>query len=474
MATRDEAKGDAPRQRAEPTGPISSEFAPVAATKAAQIGAATLLAVESKVRAAKDETELVHLIANELRKLVGGRQAIVLRAGMPGIFKVACVSSLVVTDKESPFLRWIEGMARQIVRERGDAEAIEFELPAFVDKDAAETLSYPFTHIVWQPLQLVSGETFAAVLVARERPWLDQDRKIIARETGVFASIWQAIHGAKSLVPKRRFGKKVRIALAAALVLGALVPVPMTTLAPVEIVAKNPQRVTAPIDGVIEEIFVDPNQPVKTGQPLLRFEETTLRNRFKLAEQEMLLARARFDRATHAAFTDQTARHEIAQAQAELDLKQAESDYAADLLARSVVSAARDGILVYTDKDHWIGRPVKTGERIMQIVDPSAVAARIEVPVADAIVLQRGARVRMFLDANPLTAISAQLVSEGYHAEPNSTQQLVYRLQAEVEGNPDGLRIGARGTAQLQGDYVPLIFYLLRRPISSARQHLGL
>ena len=34
--------------------------------------------MESRVRAAKDETELVHLIANELRKLVAGRQTVVL------------------------------------------------------------------------------------------------------------------------------------------------------------------------------------------------------------------------------------------------------------------------------------------------------------------------------------------------------------------------------------------------------------
>ena len=442
--------------------------------QAAQLGAATLLAIESKVRAAKDETELLHLIANELRKLVAGRQVIVLRDAGAARFEVACISSLVLTDKETPFVRWIEGMVHQIVSERGATEGFEFELPAFVAKEAAETRNYPFGCFVWQPMRLVSGETFAGVLVARERRWSDQDKKIIARETAVFASAWQALFGAKALRPRKRLGRKGRMAIVAAGIAMALLPVPMTTLAPVEIVGAQPQRVTAPLDGVIKEILVEPNRVVDVGQQLLRFEETTLRNRLHLAHQEMLLAKARFDRVSQASFLDDKARHELAQARAEFDLKNAEREYAADLLARSVITAERKGILVYSDKDRWIGRPVKTGERIMQIVDPNEIIAKIELPVADAIVLERGARVRLFLDANPLAAVRARLKSEGYQAEPNVTQQLVYRLYAEIEDSIDGVRIGARGTAQLQGSYVPLVFYLLRRPISALRQNIGL
>ncbi len=110
----------------------------------------------------------------------------------------------------------------------------------------------------------------------------------------------------------------------------------------------------------------------------------------------------------------------------------------------------------------------------MQIVDPGRVTARIELPVADAIVLARGATARLFLDANPLKAVDARVISEGYQAEPNATQQLVYHVYAEFKGGTDGIRIGARGTAQLIGSEVSLAFYLFRRPISAVRQQLGL
>ena len=441
---------------------------------AGQLNAATLLAVESKVRAARDELELQHLIANELRKLVAGRQAMVLRASAPDVFRITTVSSLVLTDKETPFVRWIEDMVATLVAERGAGEAVDFELPAYVDPAAPETRNYPFVYFSWAPMRLPTGETFAGVLIARERPWSDQDLRVIARETEVFGGAWQALHGARALQPRRMFSRRTKFVAAAAIVALTLLPVPMTTLAPVEIVARAPQRVTAPLDGVIKDILIEPNRPVRTGEAILRFDETTLRNRLQVAEQEMRLAQSRFERATQAAFADDKARHELAQARAELSIKRAERDYASDLLTRTVITAERDGILLYSDKDRWIGRPVKTGERIMQIVGPDEIAARIEVPVADAIQLEQGARVRMFLDSNPLSAIPARIVSEGYQPEPNSTQQLVYRLQADIGDKRDGLRIGSRGTAQLYGRLVPLAFYLLRRPITAARQHIGL
>ena len=97
MAAReDSTRGCRTASSAWPLPPSSSgPERSVAADQAAQFGAATLLAVESKVRAAKDETELLHLIVNELRKLVAGRQCILVRASTQGKLEVACISSLV-------------------------------------------------------------------------------------------------------------------------------------------------------------------------------------------------------------------------------------------------------------------------------------------------------------------------------------------------------------------------------------------
>ncbi len=434
----------------------------------------SIMVTEERVRQAQNENELVHLVANETRKLTGARQVAVFRRVRGDAFHTKAISSIAVVERDTPFIRWMEKLAKNIAKSgRGD-ESFSFNLSDYADPNDTGGESYPFQKLFWQPMKLRSNETFAAVLLARETEWTEQDSNTIRRESNVFSLLWQG------LVPPKQLSKPVRKrsywkpALILCLLIGAIIPVPMTTLAPVEIVAEDPVRVTAPIDGVVHSLPVRPNEAVTSGQVILTLDDTTLRNNLNIAEQELKVAAARFDRARQAAFSDQTARHELAIAQNEFRLKQAERDYAQDQLARTTVKADRSGLLVYEGRDKLLGKPVRTGERLMKIADPKYIAAQIELPVADAIVLEDKAKVKLFLDADPLSSISAQLKNKSYQAEPNATQQLVYRLVAKFGDKQPDTRIGARGTAQLQGKMVPMIYFLLRRPIAAVRQYIGI
>ena len=99
----------------------------------------------------------------------------------------------------------------------------------------------------------------------------------------------------------------------------------------------------------------------------------------------------------------------------------------------------------------------------------------INLPVADAIVLENGTRVRLFLDADPLKSLEATLTSSSYHARPDDENILSYQVIAqfrskEKSGVP---RIGLRGTAQLFGSDVSLGYFLFRKPLSVVRQWIG-
>ena len=123
----------------------------------------------------------------------------------------------------------------------------------------------------------------------------------------------------------------------------------------------------------------------------------------------------------------------------------------------------------------WRGKPVATGEQILQIADPGSVELRIDLPVRDAIVLKEGAEVNVYLDAFPLDTMKARVTHASYQAETVDTQKLAYRIRAEMSAPHSVLaRIRSPGTAQAYGERVPLIFYLLRRPISVIRQSIGL
>ena len=109
----------------------------------------------------------------------------------------------------------------------------------------------------------------------------------------------------------------------------------------------------------------------------------------------------------------------------------------------------------------------------MEVANPQEYELKIDLPVEDAIVLREGAEIEVFLNADPLHAIPARLTHASYHAEVLSTNELVYRVRAEVTVRPESMRIGWQGTAKIYGDEVALFFYMFRRPLSVFRQTIG-
>lgn len=150
--------------------------------------------------------------------------------------------------------------------------------------------------------------------------------------------------------------------------------------------------------------------------------------------------------------------------------------------AKTVVTAPKAGLAIYSDPTDWAGRPVATGEAIIKIADPSRVLLRIDAPLAIGDSLRSGARVRMFMDSDPLNPIEAEVTTASYYAQPTPDGHMAYEafaaLTPESSDDPQATsdipRIGTRGVAKIYGGTAPLGFWLLRRPITIARQFLGL
>ena len=443
----------------------------------AATGLRALFKLETAVRKTNSVKELIYLIANQTRSLVPARQTfLVTLKGRKPTPRVQAVSSVAVIDRNTPMIRWIEKTLKKLGTDRGFSDSAVFTHDAYAG-DAPEARTYPFPHLLWVPLKTAKGRVFAGLLVARERPWLDADRVLLDRLAEIYAYSWQALAGERRLtrsLPKRFLATSIGVLIAAGLM---LIDVPLTALAPAEITARKPEVVTAPLEGVIKEVLVDPNTEVKAGQPLFRFNDTELANQVQLAERKVRVQAAKLQRISQGSFIDAKAAHELKIAKTELDLAIAERDFARARHERALVRASRNGLAIFSAKDEWVGRPVALGERIMQIADPKAVEIRIELPIDDAIMLRPGADVKLFLDADPLHAIAAKITQASFHAKPTPDQKLAYIVHARLsEGEmAAGLRrIGLRGTAQLFGDPVPLYFYLFRRPIAAFRQMTGL
>ncbi len=434
-----------------------------------------LLKIEEQARNAVDITELQHLIVNQTRKLNRARQIFLVACNEGGNTRVVCLSGMSSIDPTSILLADVAVLMRRLSRENGLRVAIEFTLPAFCDPKSDLAAAYPFREMAWVPFMPRKGVPFAGMLMARESVWSSGDVAISHRLGATYAHAWRELQPASRLGSFKSYAMRWRTTLMVMAAVAMFVPVPMTALAPVEIVAAAPEIVAAPFDGVVAAIDVDPNTSVKIGDVIIRLNDTTLRNKRDIALSEVAVAQARVRQLNLLAFGDAKGRQELGLAEAELALKKAELDYANDLLARSVLRAHRNGIAVYPDRRALMGKPVVTGERLMEIAEPAKVEARIDVALADAIALRDAGTARLFLDVDPLNWLTGRIVRADYKARASDSDVLAFRAYVEIDRTvPFTPRIGLRGTAQIQGNPAPLGLVLFRRPLSAARQWLGL
>ena len=433
-----------------------------------------LLRLEAEVRQAPAEAALLHLIANEVRGLVRARQAFVMSGARAGSFRVKTVSSMAVIDRNVPMIQWVERIIRGLADDKGTAAIADFALPAYADASDRMTSSYPFPFMLWVPLSARNNPGRDGVLLTRETPWLEADVRIAARlaETCGHALL---LHRNRSHRLQLRLPVRVTsLAAAAAMVAAGFIPVPMTALAPLEVVARDPQTVTMPVEGIVQQVLVEPNSRVLAGQRLVQMVDTIPRNKLELAEREVLVAEAKLEKASSLSFSDARGRHELGIARAELALRQAERDYTRTMLDRTVLLAAKAGIAVFADRKELEGKPLAVGEKVMLIADPKAVELKIDLAVADSIVLAPGTRVKAFLDSDPLHPLEATVGRIDYQARLSESGVAAYRMIADLEAEARPPQLGVRGTAQLYGPPAPFAVFLLRRPLSALRQWAGL
>lgn len=433
-----------------------------------------LLNLQQEARQAQNPEALRFLIVNQTRRMIAYQQAVFLTVAPSGKTRLEAVSNVAVPERDAPFTRWLEAAASAIA---AGAEARNLhgiaatEVPPALASDWGQ---WGPAQALWVPLPGPDGTVTAVLWLARDNAWTDGEKVLLAQLSGGYGHAWWALTRAGRR--SRARARKGVWALAAVAVLAAVlaIPVPQSTLAPAEVAPRDPLIVSAPLEGVIERFHVQPNEPVTTGQPLFTFEATVLKSRLEVARKALSSAEAELLTASQGAFADPQSKARIAQLKTQVELRRAEMDFARDLMDRVTVKAERTGIAVFTDANDWLGKPVAVGERILTLADPQAAEVDVHVPVNDAIVLQEGAAVSLYLNVDPLRPLRATVSHASYEPGLTPGGVLAYRVRADLAPDQATPRIGLRGTAKIQGERVPLAFYLFRRPLAALRQTVGL
>ncbi len=254
----------------------------------------------------------------------------------------------------------------------------------------------------------------------------------------------------------------------------ALCPVKLSVLAPGELVPLDPAVIRVPIEGVVEEFFVTPNEIVKEGQLLFKLDLTALTSKLQVAQQEMQVASAEYRQSALQSLTDPKSRGMLAAQEGKATERQLEADYLKKLLAKAQITTPIGGIAIFDDPSTWIGKPVVAGEKVMVIATPDRVEIEVWVPLSDAIELANNSEVTLYLNTSPLSPVKGELRYMSHEAVARPDGSYAYRLRASIAPTAHSARIGLRGTARLSGKYVPLAFWVFRKPLAVFRQFVGI
>lgn len=453
-------------------------------TEQAPSAAAAVARLEARARAANTTAELAFSIANDSFSLLGFRQALVF-SGSGAQARLQTLSGLSLPTDDSPYLVWLRRSWPWVQQQLVDA-AGWLASPLTSSADAAA----PVPEAVldgWKewwpagvfalPLRRRDGAILAWVAFLMEQPPTPLQQQALAHLGMQWGYSWEMLGGKPRPSLRERWqalGRK-RHAVWAALAVLCLLPVRQSALAPAEIIALDASTIASPLDGVVKAFHVRPNQPVKAGDLLLSLDETTLRNRLEVAAQSVAVANTEWVAASQKAFDNFQSKGELTQLQGRTQEKRAELAAVQAQLSRIEVRAPHDGIAVYGAADDWLGRPVVTGERILQVANPQSAGVLIHLPVADALVLEEKAPVKLFLTVKPLSPLDATVSETSYQASLSPDGVASYRLRATLDAGQtlDDARIGLHGTAKISGGWVPLSYYVLRRPLATLREWSG-
>ncbi|OSQ40875.1 efflux RND transporter periplasmic adaptor subunit [Thalassospira mesophila] len=437
---------------------------------------ALLMGIERSIRHAADLTAFRFAVVSEPRRLISYQQAVLVAKGGVGKYRILSVSNVPTLDRNAPYIRFMERLLKTVGSKGDLSKAAALSPRTLPEKLQVEWQEFLPSHVFWQPLNAPDGSEIGGLVLMRTAPWQEAERVLLDQLADSIGHAWSSLLKPSARLRKSRPGLKKFTSLGVAIVLLAALalPVHQSVIAPADVIAHDPVPVAAPINGVIRDINVRPNAEVKAGDVLFSFEDAELRANYQVALRSVDEADAELRRAAQQAFGDAKGRAEVALRKARLALRQEQAHYAGYQLSQVDVIAPVDGIAVFGDPNRWRGRPVSTGEQVMSLARADQAELAIYIPVSDAINLEPGADVRLFLDVDPLHSVPATLELSSYQPVRTPEGVLAYRAIARFGTDNPPPRIGLKGSAKLLGDEVPLVLFLLRRPIVALRQKIGM
>ena len=434
---------------------------------------ARLIGLEKKTREAKTLDELNFVVANETRQIIDYVNSFLLLKSPTDKFQVKATSDLATVDRTAPLITFIEN----VVNESGynlkeiqnlDVDKVSKKIKVKKPKNLPD-------NILCIPILSPQKGLQGYLILSRNEKFIENEIELSRHLSVTYGHAFNSFltdFSIKNLLKKYLVGSRAWIVIII-IILVSIIPIKITSTAPVEVVPKNPILITSPFDGVVKNIVANNNDKINSGDLLVMLEDTDLLNNYNLSKQSLQVAEKELLRSRQSSFTDNKEKARLAELVAQVDLKKAEVESTGEKLKNTKLYASKKGIAIVDQKNDWQGRPVSVGEKIMTIANPNNVEFLVWLPVKDSLIIKENSNVKVFLDINPIKPLKGKLLRASYEPSLSPEEVLSYKIGVSYEGEVPP-RIGLRGTAKIYGSRVTLFYYLFRKPITFVRQLIGI
>jgi len=434
---------------------------------------ARLITLEKKFRMSESETELEFTCVNELRSIIDYNFLFLLTKSNLNKLKVKAISDISVVDRTAPAVTFIETLIKKDLIQSDEISELSLK-DLENETDIVLPENFPNEFVTVPLISPTRGNIGYWVMVRSERA-TNTEKELLLHISETFSHALSSFTSKNSIMSffQKVFTGWVKWLVITAITAAMFIPINMSALAPVEVIAKDPSIITSPVNGVIEKVLVNTNDPVSVGDDLVKLDDLNFKNNYEISLQELEVAEAELLRVKQSSFTNPDDKAKLVELSTEVGLKKKEAAYAKEQLNYSVITAETRGVAVVEDSIDWQGRPVRIGEKILTIADPNQVEFLIFLPTKDSLLIQESAEVKVFLDSDPLNSLDAEVIRTSYKPELTPENILAYRIYASIEDVAQNPRIGLRGTAKIYGEKTSLFYYLFRVPINLTRQFVG-
>jgi hypothetical protein len=305
--------------------------------------------------------------------------------------------------------------------------------------------------------------------------WQSNDIGFLNNLIKIYGVAWERLNYRPSLVKSFTSWRKFRIPLLLSLLLLPLflIHLPLRIVAPCEIVAESPTIITAPLEGTIAQVVVNPGELVEEGQVLFEYDKRVPMEKLKVARKQVEITQSELDRATTLSFKDPKSATELAILSLKLQKEQINLDLAEYYASQLVVKAPHSGIIVMDDPDSWRGKAVTVGEKVLTVSDPYDTKIRIYIPENDNILPDPEKPIKVILNIDPRVTWQAYLEYISDYTQLSAKDIPSFVAEADWVEQPKETKIGLKGSAILYGDNVSLFYWLFRKPWAYLRNLIG-